>query len=158
MSKKTANLVRLIYRSILSLALIATGVMLMVSCVNIYNIGPRPFTPSNISEAFSKIAVFVWITCGAIVGGFILDLLLPADQKKIKSIKDKKATLFHLQSKLDTTSAEEQTLILIKKEGKTRTIIRIAALVLCIAAAIPAIIYAFNFNNLSYIQILILKE
>ena len=147
MSKKTANLVRLIYRSILSLALIATGIMLMVSCVNIYNIGQRPFTPSNISEAFSKIAVFVWITCGAIVAGFILDLLLPAEPHKIKSVKDKKTTLLHLQRKLNVSAVDEATLILIKKEEKTRKIVRIVTIALGIAAAIPAIIYSFNFKN-----------
>ena len=62
MSKKTIQQLRFIYTVVLSLMLVATGILLMVACVNVYKIGNRPFTTENISNAFAKIAIPVWVT------------------------------------------------------------------------------------------------
>ena len=138
---------RLVYSIVLSLMLVVAGALLMIACVNIYKIGNRPFTPENISNAFSKIAIPLWITVALAVIGVIAAPFLPAEKNKVKAIKDKKITLAHLQTKLDVNACSENTLTLIKKEQKTHTVLKIAAIAIVCAAAIPALVYSFNFNN-----------
>ena len=121
----------------------------MISCVNIYKSGPRPFTPESIFAAFSKIAVFVWVTCGALAVGIILALVCPAEQVKPRVIKHKKITLTRLQSRLDTRLCDADRLALIRKEEKLRFFLRIAATLSCVAVAAPAVVYALNFDHFS---------
>ncbi len=147
MSNKTVKYIYLIYGILLSALLIVTGILLMISCVSIYKIGNRPFTTENISAAFAKIAVPVWITVGAVIIGIILKLALPTEKGKLKAIKDKKITLSRLQSKIDVNSCAADALASIKKEQKLRLILRIAAVVLSALAALPALIYVFDFEN-----------
>lgn len=149
MSKKTIQHIRFVYSIVLSLMLIVTGILLMISCVNIYKIGNRPFTPENISTAFSKIAVPVWVTVALSVIGLIAMPFLPAEKSRVKAMKEKKSTLALLQKKLDTQTCDQNALLLIKKEQKIHTILQIGAIAVVCAVAIPAIIYAFNFNHFS---------
>jgi len=149
MSKKAVQYIRVIYSIVLSLMLIIAGILLMISCVNIYKIGNRPFTTENISNAFAKIAIPVWITVALIVIGVIAAPFLPTEKSRPRAIKDKKITLAHLQKKLDMETCDENTLALIKKEQKMRTILQIGAIAIVCAVAVPAVIYAFNFNNYS---------
>lgn len=149
MSKKTVKYIKLIYGIALSVLLIITGVLLIVACVNIYNIGNRPFTPANISAQFAKISGFVWLTVGATVVGIILNLTLPIEGEKLKASKDKKATLSRLMQKLNEESCDKEKLKLIKKEQQLRVILRVAAIALCAITALPAVIYSLNFNNFS---------
>ena len=149
MSKKTIQRIRFIYTIVISLMLIVTGILLMVACVNVYKIGNRPFTTENISNAFSKIAIPVWATVAVTAIGTIASFFLPKEKERAKSIKDKKITLALLQKKLNVDACDKNTLEMIQKEQKTHTILQIGAIVLACAAAIPAVIYAFNFSNYS---------
>ena len=149
MSKKTIQRIQFIYSIALSLMLIATGILLMIACVNIYKIGNRPFTTENISNAFSKIAIPVWITVAMTALGILENLFLPAENSKVKAIKDKKITLAFLQKKMNIDTCDENTLMLMQKEQKTHTLLRAGAIAIICATAIPAMIYAFNFNNYS---------
>ena len=149
MSKKAIKYIKLIYGVALSVLLIVTGVLLMAACINIYNIGNRPFTVENISGEFAKISAFVWLTVGATFVGIVLTLALPSDIGKLKASKDKKATLSRLMQKLNQEACDQEKLTLIKKEQKRRIILRTTAIALCVIAALPAVIYALNFNNFS---------
>ena len=99
MSKKNVDRIRRIYGIVLSVALIVTGVLLMISCVTIYKSGPRPFTPDSISTAFSKIAVVVWVTCGLMIAGILFNILAPEEQSRPRAVRSGKATLARLQSR-----------------------------------------------------------
>ena len=147
MSKKTVERIRRIYGVALSLALIVTGVLLVISCVNIYRSGSRPFTPESISAAFSRIAVFVWVTCGALVVGVLLALLFPTQQGKPRGIRYKKDTLNRLQSRLSTDLCDPDRLASIRKEEKRCATLRLISVIACVAAAIPAAVYVLNFNH-----------
>ena len=149
MSKKTVQRIRLIYGIVLSVMLIVTGILLMIACVNVYKIGNRPFTTENIANAFAKIAIFVWVTVGLTVIRLIAKLFFPDPKSARKAIKDKKITLAHLQSKLNMAACDENTQVLIKKEQKLHTVLRISTVAIACAASIPAVVYAFNFNNYS---------
>ena len=131
----------------LSILLIVTGALLMIACVNIYKIGARPFTPENISAEFSKISVPVFITLGALAVGGIIALIFPEEKNKPRAIRDKKFTLSRLLERLDTNACHADKLASIEKERKLCRLLRIGALLLCIASAIPALIHSLNFNN-----------
>ena len=147
MSKKTVQYIRVIYSIALSLMLILTGILLMIACVNIYKIGNRPFTPENISAEFAKIAIPVWITLAMTVIGLILTPVFPTKPNTPKAIKDKKITLALLQKRLDAETCDEATLALLQKERKMHSVLRLVAVAVVCIAAIPAAVYAFNFNH-----------
>ena len=147
MSDKLKKRIHLIYGTVLSSLLILTGVLLMASCVSVYKLGDRPFTSENISSAFSKIAIPVWVTVGAVITGAVLQLLLPAVDSKPKALRDKKVILSRLQEKLDIQSCHRETIRAINKEQKLRAVLRTVAVILCVISALPAVLYSFNFNN-----------
>ena len=147
MSDNTKKRVRLLYGIMLSVMLTVTGVLLMIGCVNIYNIGGRPFTADNIAAEFSKIAVVVWITVAMVAIGVILALALPDEKAKLRAIVDKKTILARLSRRIDPAALPCDVAEKINKEKKLRKVFLISAIVLIVAAAIPAAIFAFNFNN-----------
>ncbi len=147
MSDKLKKRIHLIYGTVLSSLLILTGMLLMASCVSVYKLGDRPFTSENISSAFSKIAIPVWVTVGAVITGAVLQLLLPAVDSKPKALRDKKVILSCLQEKLDVKSCRQETIHAINKEQKLRAVLRAVAVILCVISALPAVLYSFNFNN-----------
>ena len=147
MSDNTKKRVRLLYGIMLSVMLTVTGVLLMIGCVNVYNIGGRPFTADNIAAEFSKIAVVVWITVAMVAIGVILALALPDEKAKLRAIVDKKTILARLERRIDPAALPCDVAEKINKEKKLRRVLLISAIVLIVAAAIPAAIFAFNFNN-----------
>lgn len=147
MSQENARKIRLIYGIALSVLLIVTGVLLMISCVNIYRIGPRPFTTENISNAFDKIAIPVFITVGAVAVGAILQLVLPNDKKKPRASIDKKATISKLEKKISLAYCSQETVECLENIKKKQTLLTIAVSALCIAAAIPTLFFALNKNS-----------
>lgn len=147
MSDLTKKKIRLIYAALLSVMLIVTGVLLMVACVNVYKIGARPFTPENISAAFAKISVFVWITVGAVLVGAVLALILPEEKKKPLALRDKKETLARLLGRLNPDTADGELRAKMEAEKKLCRYLRIASVALCVIAAIPALVYVLDFRH-----------
>ncbi len=148
MSDSTKKKIRLIYGIVLSGLLIVTGILLMVACVNVYQIGARPFTPQNISSAFSKIAVFVWITVGAVLAGGVLTLIFPEKKKKKPlSLKDKKDTLNSLLGRLNPDAVSENLRAKMAAEKKFCKHLHIATILLCVALAAPSLVYALDFRH-----------
>ena len=147
MSNKTINTVYKIYGIVTSVLLIISGILLMISCVQIYNIGDRPFTVENISSAFSKISIPLYVTIAAVLGGFILWLIAPIAKAKNKAGIDKKTVLAKLEKRLDVSACDAETLNAISKEKKLRRILFATAAGLCAGFATPSLIYIFNFNN-----------
>ena len=139
--------VRILYGILISVMLTVSGVLLMMSCVNVYRIGHRPFTPDNIAAEFSKIAVVVWITVAIVAIGIILALVLPEEKAKLRAAIDKKVILERLERRIDPEKLPCDVAEKINKEKKLRKILCIAAIALIVAAAIPAAIFAFSFKN-----------
>ena len=146
MTKKTANTIRLIYGCLLSVLLVVTGVLLMIECVNVYNIGTRPFTPENISAAFGKIAIPVYITIGAVIIGIILKIALPEDKGKVKAIFDQKSVLARLEKKVVMPEGNCSGCP-IRKEKIMRLIARLIVLVISLRSGAFALEYVLNFEN-----------
>ena len=147
MSDSTKKKIRLISAILLSVMLIVTGVLLMVACVNIYNIGTRPFTIPNISAEFSKISAFVWITVGCILVCGVLSLVFPEENKRPRALIEKKVTLARLLRRVNLDATCEETRAKFAAEKKLCKYLRIATILLCVAAAIPAVIYLLDFSH-----------
>ncbi|MBQ8689446.1 MAG: hypothetical protein IJ515_03685 [Clostridia bacterium] len=143
MSESTKKRILLIYTCALGILLIAVGVLFVVSCVNIYNLGDRPFTRENISSAFSKIAVPVYIAIAAVVIGGIGKIWLDTDEKK-KNKPRVKDTLAILKKRLASVEAAPESAQKIKREELCRRLIWIGAAVLLALSLIYPLIFIFS--------------
>lgn len=147
MSEKNFKLIYTVYGIVTSLLLVISGILLMISCVQIYNIGPRPFTTENISNAFSKIAIPIYVTVGAIAVGFILYLIKPLAAPKTRALISPKVTLKRLSKRLDASKCNEETATSIANAKKLRKIARWITAGACVLAFIPSLVFVLNFNN-----------
>lgn len=147
MSGKTKKLIYLIYGIFLSILLIVSGILLMISCYDIYSLGQSPFTYASISAVFSKIQIFILITVCAVLIGAVFKIFFPPEAKKIKPAAFRKAILARLEKKLDKNACDEKTLLAIKKERILRLSLRIVAAVISAASSIPALLFVFNNEN-----------
>ena len=77
MEKKTVLLLRRIFEIILSLSIVFAGICLIAACLSIYYSGDKPYSPLSVKEAFSKIAIPVFVAIILIVISFILDFIFP---------------------------------------------------------------------------------
>lgn len=99
MTQHTKTWIRRGYFALITIALIAVAVLLMVQCVAIYRLGDSPFTRERIAEYFAPIAIPVYACIGLVAVGFALSPLLPAAPD---SQPDRDAvTLRRLQAKTD---------------------------------------------------------
>ena len=137
MTKETAKKVRLIYGWVLSALLACTGVCLIVACLAIYRSGNAPFTRESIGAWFSKIAVPVWATVAAIVGGGVLSLVLPADEPRLRGIRDGRVQLKKLRDRVDLAKCDDRIFVGVQRERLVRRLCLIATLVVSVLSAVP---------------------
>lgn len=149
MSDNMKKRVRLLYGILTSVMLTVSGVLLMMSCVNVYRIGHRPFTPDNIAAEFAKIAVVVWITVAIVIIGIILALVLPEEKTKLRATVDKKLTLARLSRRIDTEALPANIKEKLEAEKWLCKSLRIEAIELIALLAIAGLVYALNPANFS---------
>lgn len=142
MSNKTKKIVYLIYGILLSLLLVVSGILLMISCYNIYQLGDRPFTPESISEAFSKIQAIIYVTLGGIAIGAILKIFLPIDEPKFKANIAPITTLKRLEGKYDLSACEKADIATYTKARVIRIVLKVIAIALCTIFSLPVLIVA----------------
>lgn len=90
MSKQNTKRIHLIYSLIVSVLVITLGAALIASALHIYRADPTgdPYNPDSISTHFQNIAILVYVTLGAIVGGVLLHLAFPSERAKARPIRD----------------------------------------------------------------------
>ena len=140
MSEKSLKYTRLVIGCILSLAVIAAGVMLAVSCVSIYRLGERPFTVANISSAFSRIDLPIYICLGTVIVGAVAWLFLPIERIKLRAVPDKRASIERTEGKIDLDTCDSEILDALRVAKKKRLVLRIVAIALCVAFSIPMLV------------------
>ena len=147
MLKTTRDRIRLISSLLLSVMLLVTGVLLMSACLGVYRIGDRPFTTQNISAAFAKIAVPVFVTLGVALASIVIALIYPAEVKKPRAKVSQKVILARLEAKLDLECCDAEQRDAITRVKKQRLWLLWGTVALCVALAIPALVYALNFSH-----------
>ncbi len=148
MSKETVKRIHLIYGIVLSVLIVAVGICFITSCIDIYNSGEQAFSRESVAAHFQKIAIPVYVCIGALVAGIILAIALPLEKTAPKGKIDPKLTLARLSRRLDTEACGEKVLAMIAKQHKFRAIVKTVAAVLCVACAVPVVLYLFDPYNI----------
>ena len=138
--------IRLIYGILLSLALVAAGICLMCACMQVYTSGGEQiYTAEKIAAAFKPIAIPVYLALALTVGGFLLEIALPAEKKKMPVEKNYVLILSMLHKKNDLDRCGDKKLIAaIEKEPKNRKLYRILSFVVLGVGALVFLCYALN--------------
>lgn len=136
-----------IYSILLSLIIIIAGICLIVSCIQIYNSGKQPFSREAVANAFSKIAIPIYICIFMTILGFVLDIFIPNKSDKIKNIVTKDMTLENLQNKKDLSQCNIDVVSAITIERKRRRFHSTARMVVIFISSVVFLIYATNSDN-----------
>jgi len=130
MLKQNAKKIHLIYGLVVSVLVITLGVALIASSLHIYRSDPTgdPYNPASISAHFHNIAVLVFVSIGAIVGGVLLNLIFPVDREKPRPIRNDLQLMNKAARKAGSLTGEQQAQI--RKECHIRKWI-VAACVIC---------------------------
>lgn len=135
--------VRIIYHILVSVAIVVAGACLIAACVGIYQTGDHPFSREVVAAAFARITVPVYICLGLVLAGFVLQLLLPEEQRKLKP--DLTApVLRRLQAQADLSQADPAVAAAVRKEQKSRRLHRLITVVLTAVGGAVFLWYALQ--------------
>lgn len=141
MSKEKIRKIHLIYGCVTALLIVIVAVGLIISCINIYHSGDRPFSRDVISAALAQLAIPGWLCLISVIGAAFLHVFLPLETEKTKGIRCDMDTLRRYESGYAELSGEEQTKI--THEHKLRHLYKvITAVVVILLAVYPVIYYA----------------
>jgi hypothetical protein len=134
------------YSWILAAIMTILGVLFILSCLDIYTSGPRPYSSAAIGFRFLKILIPVIIGCIGVIGGFVLNLLLPTKTTRVKSINHPKEIMLRMRKKADMPP--------VKKEIRLRLLYRLVAALLFICLMVYPLGYFltpehFSISNLN---------
>ena len=119
-NERTLHL-RRIYDILLSVSIAVAGVCLILACIGIYRSGDRAFSREAVAAAFSPIALPVYLCLALVIGGFVLDLILPEAKTKWKITKNPAMLLKIHRSKVDLSKCDQQLQsALLAEAGKRR--------------------------------------
>ena len=148
MSEKENKLIHRVYGILLSLLLVIVGICLIISCVDIYNSGERPFNRESISEHFRAISLPIYLTLAAIVGGFVLHVALPQTEKEKTKLTARQLLALY-RRRFDLKEAGEKVAQGVLKERRMRRLFTLGAGILCAVFSGVSLIYLLNGNNFS---------
>lgn len=146
MSKEKLRKLHLIYGIALSVIIIITGICFIVSCIDIYRSGARPFTYESINSHFMAIVVPVVLCIVGIIGGMVISFF-PLEKPKIKGIIDTGTTLKKMSAKIDISKCDAEAQSKITKERKIRLYSNAFCIDAIVVSLVISLIYMLNKNN-----------
>jgi len=154
MNKETIKRIRLIYSIAVGISAVIAGVCLIAACLGIYYAGgDEPYSRQIVAESFSQIAAPVYLCLVLVIGGFLLDFALPADNKKIKAEKNDRQTLDRLLAKRNLEICAPSLRAQIEKLRKTRKLYCCIGAALLAVCSILFLLYGANPANFHQSQI-----
>ena len=118
MTESNKKYIRFGFFALITLALVAVAVLLMVACVSIYRTGPFPFTRELVAQEFDKIAIPVYVCLGLVALGFVLHPLLPSPTE---TDKDRERMMVHrLRERNDLSLCPAELAGAIRREENRR--------------------------------------
>lgn len=147
MLKNNAKKIHLIYGILVSVLVVLLGVALVLSCLDIYRADPTgdPYSPATISSHFHDIAILVYATLAAILGGILIGLFLPIKAERPKPIRDQLTLMKKASAKAETPTGTE--LALISRECKLRKLIIFSCVLIFAALMLYPAIHVFLFHD-----------
>ncbi len=146
MSQEKLRKVHLIYGIVLSSIIVLVGICFIISCIDIYRSGDRPFTRESISTHFANIVIPVVICLVGIIGGMVLSFF-PLEKPKLKGIIDTGDIAKKLGAKIDISKCDDETQAKIKKERKIRLFTNVLCIDAIVVSLVISLIYGLNKNN-----------
>ena len=152
MTQETKKRIHLAYGIVVSAVSILAGICLIAACLNIYYSGVAAdagqiYTRQIVAESFAKIAIPVYSCLALVIGGMILNLVLPPEKAKVKPEKNFPRILRRLHEKADLEACNEDLRKAVAKEQKRRK----ELLHLCTFGLVTALVlvldYACNTGN-----------
>lgn len=154
MNKETIKRIRLIYSIAVGVSAVIAGICLIAACLGIYySGGDEPYTRQSVAESFSRIATPVYLCLVLVIGGFLLDFAMPADNKKIKAEKNDRLTLDRLLAKRNLEICSPSLRSEIEKLRKTRKLYCRIGAGLLVVCSILFLLYGANPANFHQSQI-----
>lgn len=147
MTKESLIRLQRIYSFLLSIVIVIAGICLIVACIGIYNSGDKPFTREAVSNAFSSIAIPVYLCLIMTIIGFIWDLITPLNIKETVTEKPYGHILHRLRLKKDVGQCNDDLKNAIKEQQMKRKIITIIRIVVLTASSAVFLLYGTNLDN-----------
>lgn len=127
MTQETKKRIHLVYGIAVSAVSILAGICLIAACLNIYYSGVAAdagqiYTRQIVAESFAKIAIPVYSCLVLVIGGMILNLVLPPEKAKVKPEKNLPLILQKLREKTDLASCDASVHTAIQKQAHLRKI------------------------------------
>ena len=145
-TKESEKKLRFALSIVTSLLLAVSGVLFVLSCYAIYKSGSSPFTRESIADSFSRIAVPVWITVGAVIAGGVFYLIFPPEEKKLKGKRTDLLVLDKLR--LQRVLCDDDIVLTnVKKEEKKRFYLTVINVILVTLGATLPLVYLLNPAN-----------
>lgn len=144
----TQNKIRKIHRFygwFLAAVLAAIGILFILSCLDIYRSGPRPYHVEAIALRFRKIAVPVIVGLVGVIGGIILNLFLPLENKRAKGHSHDRNLMLRFRQKV--------TVPPVQKEVRLRFMLRIVTALCFVGLMIYPLIYFLTPGHFSVTEI-----
>lgn len=147
MTKQLSSRIRLVYGAVLSASIAVAAVCLMAACVQIYSQGGRPFSREAVAQAFTPIALPVYLCLGLTLGGFLLDLFLPEDAAKLTAGRQNALVLKRLHGKTDLDKCGEDLRAAVAAQQRSRSTHRRIRSILLVLSAVVFLAYGMNPAN-----------
>lgn len=125
MTPNMINRIRKTYAVAVTATTIIAGLCLMTACLGIYLSGDEPYCRDSVAAAFSPIAIPVYLCLGTVILGFILDLLLPPEERRRSVARQHALILSRLYATKDLHQATSLLRQQIQKEQQIRKVFRI---------------------------------
>lgn len=151
MSQTTRKRVHLLYGIAYIAVTVIAGICFILAAQDLYRTGlttgTQPYTRELIAQAFSRIAIPVYLCLAMTIGGFILYLFLPPEHKKLSPEKNLPLILSRLQAKTDLQQCDNSLQTAIAAQQKARKLHRIISAALLAVCSAIFLVYACNPNR-----------
>ena len=147
LTDKTKKGIRLGIAIASSVLIFTVGILFITSCYSIYKSGPSPFTRASIAEAFSAIAVWVYITLSLVIVGAVVFFALPPEEKKLKGGRSPRVLVKKLSERVDIDTVDTRLKEKIEKERELRRVLSVGRIAISVLCAVLPLFYLLNPAN-----------
>ena len=147
--RSTQQKIRLIFQIVLSAQVFMVGICLILSCLAIYRSGESPFTSASIAAQFARISLPIYLFLLGICFGAVLSFVMPLAEARPTARIDVAIKLKKRYEKLGNALADApgEVKAACERERGKRLAYRIGCAVVCVAAAIPLVVYLLDLSH-----------
>ena len=145
MTQDTIKKIHRWYGCIMAVIVAGLGLLFILSCLDIYSSGPRPYSADAIALRFQRILIPVIIAFIGIAGGIVLNLLLPLDRKRRKATVHSSDIMLRLRNKADIPP--------VRKEIRLRILYRVVTAICFSVLMIYPLIYFLTPEHFSITEL-----